>query len=228
MDDLLKNPIKSALINDQKRFSLSKGKAYRYCADIAPFAALDVITIEALSNLAELMIEEEKVLLFTEEQIPKTNIFDIVLTAGGIQMLVTKDIPYIEPIVSFIPLTEADIPEILELIKLTKPGPFVSRTLDMGKYIGIRNNGQLIAMAGERMQFSPYVEISAVCVHPDFRGCRYAQLLVEELMRQCKINDKIPLLHAFSSNQTAINLYHKMGFTINRQFYVTALTKRIF
>ncbi len=83
-----------------------------------------------------------------------------------------------------IPLSNADAKDMLDLVQKTKPGPFGKRTSEMGNYIGIRDQGRLIAMAGERMRPDGYVEISAVCVDEDWRGRGLAGRLVKTLGRQ--------------------------------------------
>ena len=69
-----------------------------------------------------------------------------------------------------IPLGAADVADMLALVEITKPGPFRGRTHEMGRYLGIRVDGQLVAMAGERLRPIGYTEVSAVCTHPDYRG----------------------------------------------------------
>ena len=73
---------------------------------------------------------------------------------------------------------------MMELTKLTKPGPFAPRTHELGTFLGIRIDGQLVAMAGERMKPANYTEMTAICVHPDFRGRGYAQVLLGAVARQ--------------------------------------------
>jgi predicted GNAT family acetyltransferase len=109
-------------------------------------------------------------------------------------------------------LTLSNVPDMLELIELTHPGPFLPRTIKIGNYIGIRQNGQLIAMAGERMSVPGYREISAVCTHPDHQGKGYARLLVSNLVNQhCKAGIA-SFLHVFENNTLAIHLYEKLHF----------------
>ena len=60
--------------------------------------------------------------------------------------------PPAEPNQQFRKLTEADVPEMLALTKLTEPGPFLPRTIELGSYFGIHDAGSLVAMAGERLR----------------------------------------------------------------------------
>src|SRR5258708_8320409 len=100
-----------------------------------------------------------------------------------------------------------DAPAMVELTKLTKPGPFTLRTHELGTFLGIRIDGQLVAMAGERMKPANYTEITAVCVHPGHPGRRYAQGLLGVLATPITPRRENPLLHVFFPNDPAIALH---------------------
>jgi predicted GNAT family acetyltransferase len=108
---------------------------------------------------------------------------------------------------------------------LTKPGPFSAGAIVLGSYLGVRCAGKLIAMAGERMRFDGFSEISAVCTHPEYRGCGYASSLVRALVRQIIARGETPFLHLYSDNTTAAALYTKLGFTHRRSLIVTVLRR---
>ena len=112
-------------------------------------------------------------------------------------------------------LTPADVPEMLHLAELTKPGPFAARTIALGSYVGIRSGGRLVAMAGERI-IDGFTEISAVCSHPDYRARGFSSLLVITLMRQILERSETPFLHVFDYNTSATALYRKLGFPRQR------------
>ena len=112
---------------------------------------------------------------------------------------------------------------MMELTKLTKPGPFTLRSHELGTFLGIRIDGQLVAMAGERMKPANYTEITAVCVHPAYRGRGYAQILLGAVSRQILARGEIPFLHVFSDNDSAIALYRRLGMEIRRRLCVTVL-----
>jgi predicted GNAT family acetyltransferase len=114
--------------------------------------------------------------------------------------------------IEIIELGETDVPDMAELTQLTRPGPFGPRTHSLGRYIGIRMDGRLAAMAGERMRFSDRVEISAVCTHPDFRGRGFGEYLVGIMVNALIQEGKVPLLHVLASNIGAIALYERLGF----------------
>ena len=127
-------------------------------------------------------------------------------------------------------LTTADVPEMLDLAQLTDPGPFLARTIEMGRYIGVRKGvrkgvrteGRLVAMAGERMRLPGWVEISAVCTHPDGRGHGYASRLVACLLKDCFANQQGAFLHVrdgSASEASATAIYERLGFRHRRDLF---------
>jgi predicted GNAT family acetyltransferase len=113
-------------------------------------------------------------------------------------------------------LNLSDIDEMLALVELTKPGPFSRRTPELGSYLGIHEAGQLVAMAGERLRFPGYTEISAVCTRPESRGRGYASSLVSTLIQKIKERDETPFLHVRTENVQAIHVYETLGFKTRR------------
>jgi predicted GNAT family acetyltransferase len=105
---------------------------------------------------------------------------------------------------------------MLNLVELTKPGPFAKRTPELGSYLGIREAAKLVAMAGERLKPFGYTEISAVCTHPDYQGRGYASSLVSILIRRITKRNETPFLHVRTENVNAIRVYEKLGFKIRR------------
>lgn len=123
------------------------------------------------------------------------------------------------------PLGETDAAEMLALAHLTVPGPFMPRTHRLGSFIGIKSKGKLVAMAGERMRPTGYVEVSGVCTHPDHRGRGYAGALMVEVARRILDQGKLPFLHTYASNAGAIALYEKLGFVLRAPLEVTILER---
>jgi predicted GNAT family acetyltransferase len=120
-----------------------------------------------------------------------------------------------------------DVPEMMALTELTKPGPFGARTHELGAFLGVRIDGRLVAMAGERMKPGNYTEMTAVCVHPSHRGRGYGQILLAAISRQILARGEIPFLHVFSNNSSAIALYRRQGMEIRRRLHVTVLQKQM-
>jgi predicted GNAT family acetyltransferase len=160
--------------------------------------------------------------LFTRAAVAPPPEFKILLAATGEQMIGapadtsgnTDDI---------VRLRVDDVPAMMELTALTKPGPFALRTHELGTFLGVKIDGRLVAMAGERMKPAEYTEVTAVCVHPDYRGRGYAQLLLGAVARQISARGEIPFLHVFSDNSSAIALYRRQGMEVRRRLHVTVL-----
>jgi predicted GNAT family acetyltransferase len=123
-------------------------------------------------------------------------------------------------------LTKEHVPAMLELTKLTNPGPFAQRTIEYGHYRGIFDGGQLVAMCGQRMNPKPYAEVSAVCTHPDHVGKGYAAQLIMYQVERIKAAGEIPFLHVLAKNERAVKLYESLGFKTRGRmlFYVVKKT----
>jgi predicted GNAT family acetyltransferase len=162
--------------------------------------------------------------LFSAEPVPAKG--DLVVVAHKmIEQMVCQHTEIAPVTGDCVALTFADVAEMMRLAELTKPGPFAARTIVLGSYIGIRLAGMLVAMAGERMRFDGFTEISAVCTHPDHRGRGHAFRLVSALMRSILARGETPFLHIYSDNTGAAALYRKLGFTYRRSLTVTVLKR---
>jgi predicted GNAT family acetyltransferase len=122
-------------------------------------------------------------------------------------------------------LEAAHSPEMMELAALTKPGPFNKRTHELGTYLGIRHDGKLVAMAGERLKVPGYTEVSAVCTHPEHTGRGYARILMTELMQRIRSRGEAPFLHVRQDNMRAVDLYQRLGFRQRVLVYLAVLRK---
>ena len=120
-------------------------------------------------------------------------------------------------------LTVADVPDMLDLVERTQPGPIRERTIELGTYLGIRAEGALVAMAGVRMHPPGFTEVSAVCTDDAYRGRGLASVLVGCLVEEITARGETPCLHAVINNLTAIRLYEKIGFTLRRELPFAAL-----
>jgi ribosomal protein S18 acetylase RimI-like enzyme len=220
----LEKPIWSALTTAHASFALGNNLARRYPPVISPMAAVRDVSDACLQALAELLIPGDAVGLFSVQPVAASRYSDVVAQKVVDQMVYDRGqgVPISG---EFIKLTLADVPEMLHLVELTKPGPFAAGTIALGSYIGIRSRGQLVAMAGERLKFDGFTEISAVCSHPNHRGRGHSSLLVRTLMRLILNRGEMPFLHVYSDNTRAAALYRKLGFKHLRSFTVTVLKR---
>lgn len=224
--DPLDHPIWSALNTRQQALAEGSARALRFPPAIAPFADMADMSAESFAALGALMSPSEIAVLFTPGVVTAPPAFKILLAETGEQMIGTPAESAI-PGVEAVTLGAADVSAMMELTQLTKPGPFSARTHELGTFLGVRINGQLVAMAGERMKPANYTEITAVCVHPDHRGRGYAQMLLGAVARQIAARGEIPFLHVFTSNASAIALYRRQGMDVRCRLHVTVLQKQI-
>lgn len=117
------------------------------------------------------------------------------------------------------------VPQILDLVALTKPGPFGPRTIELGEYYGCFEGPRLVAMAGERMQAERLREISGVCTHPDFQGRGLARGLMQLLLRRELQRNELPFLHVMKHNVSAHGMYEKMGFSDHQEQVIRVLSR---
>ncbi|HEU0165341.1 MAG TPA: GNAT family N-acetyltransferase [Thermomicrobiales bacterium] len=231
-DHPLDNVIWSALTSRQRHLAEGNAEdgALRYQREFAPFAALHDTSPQSFAALDRMLASESPaslVPLFTTIPItpPESCTNLAVALRSPIHQMVATTMPDVSlpTIGEIVTLGADDIPEMLALVDLTKPGPFAARTHEMGTYLGIRVNGQLAAMTGERFHLDGFTEVSAVCTHPDHRGKGYGALLVATIANGILSRGEIPFLHVFATNTPAIGLYEKMGFAIRRTLELTVL-----
>ena len=121
-------------------------------------------------------------------------------------------------------LDKAVAGEMDALVRQTNPGPFLRRTVELGDYYGVRRDGQLIAMAGERLHAPGWTEISAVCTAPGHRGQGIATRLIRALTAGIERRSERAFLHTGPSNTTAIALYEELGFRVRRRLTITVIS----
>lgn len=222
---MLDRPIWSALTTRHLHLSLGGALARRYAKEVNLFASACDDSAAALSALTDLVQPGERVFLLQVPDIVVPPGLAAVKVAKGVQMVATRPAPEAEPDEALVELTDADAPEMLALATLTEPGPFLARTHTMGRFLGIRIDGRLAAMAGERMRFPGYTEVSGVCTHPDFRHRGLARRLSTAVAAHIEARGERPFLHAWKTNVPAISLYESLGFEIRAEVAVQVLER---
>ncbi|MCU1252361.1 MAG: hypothetical protein JWQ49_5390 [Edaphobacter sp.] len=215
-ENLFANPVWHALQTKHRHFAISSGEACRYPADVAPFAAVAMPSQTALQSLHSLLVPGEYVWLIGESY-PAVPELSWTENLECLQMVLPEQVVPPTPSPRIVPLSSADAPEMVALTDLAFPGFFRSRTCEMGSYYGVRSDGELIAMGGERITLDGYPEISGICTHPSHRGRGHAASLIWHLARYHRREGLVSWLHVSAENHHAIELYVKMGFTVVRK-----------
>jgi ribosomal protein S18 acetylase RimI-like enzyme len=210
----LDNPVYASLAGPHARFAERRGNVLRYPAGVCPFVALleypdaqDWADIAALAGPGA-------VVALAGVGAPPPEGWEIVFRGAGVQMV--DDGIAVAPDEEAIRLTAVDVSEMLALAERNEPGPFLPRTIELGTYLGIRRNGKLIAMAGERLHPPGWTEISAVCTDVAHRGQGLATRLVRAVAHGIRHRGETPFLHAAAANTNAIRLYESLGLQLRR------------
>jgi ribosomal protein S18 acetylase RimI-like enzyme len=207
----LDTPVWRSLSTTHARFAQGGERARRFDPEVAAFVALRDGSPEAWLELADLVGPGEIVLLAGAAIEPPAG---WTREGGGYGFqMVLGDLaarPDVDETIER--LTTSDVPQILALIELTQPGPFRPRTIELGNYYGVFKDGQLVAMAGERLQTPRYTEISAVCTHPSARGRGLAAALSHHVATGILDRRQTPILHVAEHNVNAKRVYERLGF----------------
>ncbi|WP_433654493.1 GNAT family N-acetyltransferase [Nocardia sp. CA-128927] len=215
----LDDPVRTSLRGVHRRFAGWAGRICRYDPEVARFFGHPpVLDEQDWTDLATLLGPGGSTALRGAGHVPPAG-WTVLQDVATVQMDGTGLRVAADP--EFEVLTTADVPEMLDLIARTEPGPFAPRTIEMGTYLGLRVNGRLIAMAGERMHPPGWTEISAVCTDPEFRGRGIASRLVAAVGAGIRARGEAPFLHAVAHNVTAIRLYETLGFVVRKRSHLT-------
>lgn len=220
----LDNPVYAALIGAHARFAEARGRAVRYAVDVAPFMALPAApTAEDWADAARLVGGSGYVAVAALQVGPDA-------PDGWTMVREFELVQMVEDVLGGVEASEAvllgrdDVAEMLELARATAPGPFLERTIELGRYLGIRREGALVAMAGERMALDGWREISAVCTAPSHRGHGLATRLVGAIAAGIHARSERAFLHVAATNTEAISLYERLGLRIRARGAIRVMT----
>jgi GNAT superfamily N-acetyltransferase len=232
---LLDNPIWNALRTGHAALALGDDHARRYPPEIGPLSGIPDQSEASYASLVRLA-GEYPVVLFSLEPIRIPPGWSQLRNGTIVQMVRSARVagtpgPGFETREAtklsgsdceLRQLTAADAPGMVALAELTEPGPFRLRTIELGNFYGIFHGGDLVAMAGKRMDLPGFIEVSGVCTHPDARGRGYARTLMQIVIGEIERDGKTPFLHAWADNP-AVHLYESLGFALTRQFHLAVL-----
>jgi ribosomal protein S18 acetylase RimI-like enzyme len=222
-DDVrLDNPVYAALTGPHSRFAQIRGQALRYPADVAPFFALPSEPSAKDWVDATHLVPPGTYAAVLRTGVETPDHWKAVREFEVLQMVEDHVSGIDDP--EAISLGPADVPEMLELVRKSEPGPFLRRTIELGSYVGIRRGGVLIAMAGERIHFDGWREVSAVCTAPTHRGQGLASRLVSAISCGIQRRSERAFLHVLTTNTNAIRLYEQLGFCIRTSRTIRVMT----
>jgi ribosomal protein S18 acetylase RimI-like enzyme len=224
----LDNVIWRALTTRDAQFAESFEEARRFVREVGPLGAFREHGAQGFASLAGLVGSGGTVGLFLDDPYESRDGWDFVAGAPLLQMVADNGIGSPAPAnpgAELIELGPQDSLEMIELTALTKPGPFGSRTHELGTYLGIRTQGKLVAMAGERLKVPGHTEVSAVCTLPEHTGKGYAGILMAEVMRRIRERGETPFLHVRADNGRAIDIYKRLGFRERKLGHFAVLRK---
>ncbi len=217
--DALANPIWHALTTVQTRFARARGEAVCFPGEVTALAGLREPSAAAAADLAALLAPGETTGLFLHEPLRGAPALDALEEAVLLQLVYDAGAP--TPAVGgqddLVELGPADHPEMQALARLTQPGPFGARTHELGAFLGIRLDGRLAAMAGQRLRVPGMIEVSAVCTHPGHLGKGYARRLTRAQIARIAGAGATPFLGVRAVNQRALEIYQQLGFKIARR-----------
>ncbi|MEV6864778.1 GNAT family N-acetyltransferase [Streptosporangium subroseum] len=219
----LDNPAWSSLTGPHAHFAERRGNVLRYPVDVSPFVALPLEPDAVDWNDIAALAGPGALVPLAGVAVPPPDGWEVVMRLAGVQLV--DDGVAAAPDEEAVRLEEKDVPEMLDLVGRTKPGPFLPRTIELGVYLGIRRDGVLVAMAGERLHPPGWTEISAICTDEAFRGQGLAARLVHAVAAGIRERGETPFLHASADNTNAIRLYESLGFRLRRS--ATFLAARV-
>ena len=226
---LLDNPVWSALSSADNHFNIGNDAVKYFSVDISPFVGIanwdekhqqELLHYLPADRSFAVMVAELFKLIDALETVFATTLFQLVFETFNTEYAA-------ERFQSIQPLGDEHISEMLALTALTKPGPFYTNTHAFGNYVGIFQNNQLVAMAGERLHLKDYTEISAVCTHPDCTGKGFGSLLVAYLANTIIEKKQTPFLHVRKDNVGAIRVYEKVGFDVRKEMNFAIFKKKV-
>jgi ribosomal protein S18 acetylase RimI-like enzyme len=223
----LDNPVYAALRGPHRTLAQGRGRVLRYPSEFARFIGMpDAPTARDWADLQDLLVGDPGAVMVGDlDQLPTS--VTVVRSFEVVQM-VADDSAGPEPAstTEVVALTEADVPDMVELVRRTEPGPFADRTADLGAYFGIRREGVLVAMAGQRLRPPGWTELSAVCTHPDVRGQGLAGQVIAAVTQEARERGDRLFLHVVATNTVALEVYRRLRYRERRRVAIAILSNQ--
>ncbi len=216
MEEVLYNPVYNALLSGDTHLSLGTGEVRWFDEEVSPFAGFRDHYHRGFDDLYQSFPPGRNILYATPQLIKEPKGWHLRAEIKGLQFIYTGEPTTGDQPLKPVALYNENVAEMSQLAALTKPGPFGARTIEFGHYFGIFENGQLVAMTGQRLHVGNNTEISAVCTHPAHLGKGFAAALMQHQMNLILSHGGIPFLHVREDNSRAIALYERLGFKVNR------------
>lgn len=215
---VLDDPVGQSLRGHHAHLARRLGRAAVYLPEVATFSSVPADPGAAgWADLARLLGRGAFADMFSSPATPPPD-WEPVFTLEGFQMTGPAECRpgHAQAETRVAELGPDDVPEMLDLVARTQPGPFWPRTHELGTYLGIRENGTLVAMAGERLRPPGWTEISAVCTAPEARGRGHATRLIRALTARITARNERPVLHVAAANTGAVAMYERLGFEVRK------------
>ena len=221
----LDRPVWNMLTGPQTALAQGSAAAVRIDPGYGPFAAARDHSGEAQAALAALMRGADDAIWVVEpEAWPAPTGTRVVWVGPLVQMVADEPAAMRSDDPGCLSLNEGDAAEMTALALGTVPGPWGDQTRHYGQFYGVRRDGRLAAMAGERMRPAPgFAEVSGVCTWPDYRGQGLAGALIRRVMAGFNVRGDVPFLHSYAGNAGAIALYESLGFRVRSAMVLTVL-----
>lgn len=225
MKHLLDNPVYHALVSGNEDLGHGTDDVKYFSASVSPFVGLKEYSLSNLDTLASILPRDSKRAIMAPGPIQVPPSWNIFRQVPVIQMIHGRGLEKVADDPEIRVLGKRDVPAMLTLTQLTRPGPFHEETFLFGHYRGLFIDGTLAAMAGQRLHPIPYAEISAVCTHPDYRGRGLARRIILDQINRIRRESEVPFLHVKADNDAAIRLYDSLGFGLRKAMTVIILEK---
>jgi ribosomal protein S18 acetylase RimI-like enzyme len=216
VNDLLQNPVYHALLTGDQHLSFGTEHVKFYDEEVSPYVGFAEDYVNGFNDLYELLPTGRRILYARPTSISIPQGWQLQHEIKGLQFVYEGGKEFNADFSNIQSLSETHVEQMIELVRLTKPGPFGKRTIDFGSYFGIFDKDKLVAMTGQRLHVANYTELSAVCTHPDHLGKGYATALMQHQLQIILNNGQHPFLHVRDDNERAIAVYERLGFKVSR------------